>query len=608
LLVLGLAYLVLAKLGLALASLHPSASPVWPPSGLALAAFLLWGNRVWVAIGAGAFMANVTTFGSVPTSLVIALGNTLEGMSTAWLLSRFSGGLDTFKTPSGVAKFAGLALAPGTMVGATIGVGSLVLAGYAEASKFPSIWMTWWLGDVGGQVLVTPVIVLWAYSDLRQLDRADLQKLGMLLAGTMAVGLIAFSPLIEQTAMRGSLAFLAIAPMLWAALRYNQRDTATAALVLSVFAIWGTLANGGPFAGHSLNDSFLLVLAFAISTAVPSLVLSADVAERRLSEERYRSLVEQANDIVAMLDLDMRFSSVNPAVERLLGYSPEELVGTPLARYVPKEQLPLHKSMLDRKIGGDATTQYEMQLLGKDGQRFTLEVNSKLMFDAKGNAIGVHAIARDIGERKNAEARQTLLIRELQHRTRNMLAVIQSIVSNTLARSRDMESAKDAIVGRLHALARAQEFVSSGPAAGVSLRDLLESVLSGFATRATIQGAPLIIGGSFAQSLALVLHELATNATKYGALSTPDGRLLVAWEVTHPADGPLLTFSWSERGGPPVKMPVEEGFGSLLISQALQGAAQIAFDESGLKFTLEVPLERATRASNVNGSQADPPV
>jgi PAS domain S-box-containing protein len=238
------------------------------------------------------------------------------------------------------------------------------------------------------------------------------------------------------------LAFFAIVPLLWAALRHNQRDTATAALVLCVFAIWGTLSNGGPFARANLNDSFLLVVMFVISTAVPSLVLSADVAVRKVSEERYRAMVEQANDIVATLDLDMRFTSVNPAAERLLGYSPFELMGTALSRYVPEEQLPIHRTMLDRKLHDEVATQYEMQLRGKNGREFTLEVNSRLIFDRTGKAVGIHAIGRDVTERKTAEARQTLLVGELQHRAKNLLAVMQSIVSNTLARSRDLTTAK----------------------------------------------------------------------------------------------------------------------------------------------------------------------
>lgn len=593
LILLGCAYFLLAKFGLTLASLHPSASPVWPPSGLALAAFLLWGNRVWPAVAVGAFFANVTTFGSVSSSLAITVGNTLEAALTAWLLEKWSNRVDAFATPSRVAMFAALTLAPGTMVSATIGVTALALAGHANAPSIANIWLTWWLGDVGGQLLVTPVIVLWATCNLKTLDRHDLQHLGVLLPLTVGVGLLAFSPIFEQTAVRGSLAFLSIIPLLWAALRHNQRDTATVALVLGAFAIWGTLWNGGPFALPSLNDSFLLVMMFVISTAVPTLVLSADVAVRRHSEERYRALVENANDIVATLDLGFRFISANPAIERILGYAPDEIVGTPLSRYVPEDQLATHREMLAQKLKGTAATQYEMQVMGKDQQRrFTLEVNSRLIFD-NGKPIAIHAIARDISERKNAETSQAVLIRELQHRTKNLLAVIQSVASNTLRRSHSLESAQEALIGRLHALAHAQEFVASGHGGGVSLRELVAAELSAFGARAVITGESLVVGGAFAQTFALVLHELATNALKHGSLSAERGRVAIDWKIDHATENAQLKFFWLERGGPPAAPPDNHGFGTQLIS--LIGESHVEFKEEGFEYVLTVPLEEVVR-------------
>jgi PAS domain S-box-containing protein len=521
-------------------------------------------------------------------------------MLTAWLLRLWSDGADTFRTPAGVAKFAGLALAPGTMVSATVGVGSLVLAGHADAAKFTGIWTTWWLGDVGGQILVTPVIVLWATAKRFRPSRAELQRLASLLAATIAVGVLAFSPLLEQTPLRGPLAFLAIAPMLWAALRFGPRHTATAALVLSAFAIWGTLANGGPFAGPSLNESFLLTLTFVISVAVPSLVLSADVAVHRHSEERYRALVDNANDMVATFDLDLRFTSANPAFERILGTA--RLVGEPLSRFVPETQLPLHQAMLQRKLEGEASTRYEMDVLDRDGTSSVLEMNSRLVFDEGGKPVSIHAIARDVTDRTNAEARQKLLVRELQHRTKNILAVMQSIVSNTLIRSRNLASAKDAILGRLHALARAQQFVASGASAGVQLRELVEAELEPFAGRLSIEGPPLVIGGAFAQTLALVLHELATNAAKYGSLSTPKGRLLVRWEIQRQRAEPELTFSWVEKDGPPAAAPAEQGFGSQLIATALGGAPRISFEPRGFAFEITLPMSTVMKPSKAGAN------
>ena len=171
-----------------------------------------------------------------------------------------------------------------------------------------------------------------------------------------------------------------------------------------------------------------------------------------------------------------------------------------------------------------------------------LEVNSKLMFDDQGRPMGLHAICRDITERKDAEARQLALIHELQHRTKNLLAVVQSIVTNTLAHTSDPRSANETVTGRLHALARAQEFVASGATGGVPLRDLLKAELAAFASRFTLDGVPVILGGAFAQQFALLIHELATNAAKYGSLSASHGCVLIDWHITAGKEEPMIVF------------------------------------------------------------------
>ena len=263
-------------------------------------------------------------------------------------------------------------------------------------------------------------------------------------------------------------------------------------------------------------------MAFVISTAVPSLVLSADVAARRLSEERHRELVEHASDIVATLDLNMRFTSVNPAVERILGYAPADMIGRALGRHVPQEQLSTYSEMLRRKLEGSPSTQYEVEVRTKAGARRVLDVNSKLIADATGRPIAIHAIARDATERKEAEARQALLLQELQHRTKNLLAVVQSITSMTLRASKDLSSAEETVTARLHALAHAQDFVAHGPGGGVPIRQLMEAGLSAFEGRVNFAGEELIVGPAFGQHFALLIHELATNALKHGALEPPE--------------------------------------------------------------------------------------
>ena len=278
-------YFACAKAGLLLASIDPSATPIWPPTGLALSAVLLLGYRIFPAVLLGAFLANVTTAGSIATSGAIAVGNTLECLVGAWLITRWSGGTATFNTSGGVTRFALICLLVATPISALIGVGSLTIAGYTDPSRVLPVWMTWWLGDAAGALVVTPVIILWAASDgLRLATKRDWLEGAAAYASAGIIGLISFGPLVTQTATVRPLGFLAILPLTWTALRRNQRDTATVALILSGFAVWGALLGGGPFADTSLNDSFLLLLMFMISTSIPSLALSADVAMRKRIE------------------------------------------------------------------------------------------------------------------------------------------------------------------------------------------------------------------------------------------------------------------------------------------------------------------------------------
>jgi two-component sensor histidine kinase len=183
------------------------------------------------------------------------------------------------------------------------------------------------------------------------------------------------------------------------------------------------------------------------------------------------------------------------------------------------------------------------------------------------------------------------------HRTNNMLAMIQAIVSNTLVRGRDIAEAKRAILGRLHALARAQQFVAAGPAAGVPLRDLVEAELGAYRTRATIEGPHLVMGGEFAQMFALVLHELASNAAKHGALSAPEGRLSVRWEVRQQEPNPEFSFTWAETGGRSDAAPAEPRFGSKLIATGLGGSPRISSEPGRYGFEIVLPLSAVMKPS-----------
>ncbi len=470
----AVAYFVVAKLGLELASINPSATPIWPPTGLALASVLLWGYRVCPAIFLAALLANATTAVSIYTASLIALGNTLECLVGGYLVNRWSGGRATFDTPAGVTRFALISLLAATPISATVGVGSLLAAGDADEAHALSIWATWWLGDLAGAAVVAPVIVLWAGGGVRPSSPRELRATAAIVAAASLVGIVAFSPLVGQSTIKDSLGFLSVVPLLWAALRGRRRDTATVALILAGFAVWGAISQVGPFARATQNDSFLLLLMFMMSTSVPSLILSADVGVRRQAEERQR-----------------------------------------------------------------------------------------------------------------------LLAAELDHRVKNTLATVQALASLTLRSSKSPEAFKKTFEARLQAMASGHNLLARGGWEGASLREIVREMLAPYADadkRIAASGPHVRLVPAAATTLIMVLHELATNAAKHGALSTAAGRVALDWR----SDGGAVELRWAESAGPPVQPPTRRGFGSTSIEQSivssLGGEARFDFAPAGLVCTMRLPL------------------
>jgi signal transduction histidine kinase len=287
-------YVVAGKLGLSLASVHASASPVWPPTGIALAAFLTLGYRVWPAIFAGAFVVNITTAGSVATSVAIGLGNTLEGLIGACLVIRYANGAHAFDHAQDVFKFALAGLLSG-VVSATIGVGSLALGGYARWASFDGIWLTWWLGDATGALVFAPLLVLLVRDWEADSSRGHLLEAAALWFTTILVGLAVFGEgLAHLGFMTLPLTFLCTPPLIWAAVRFRQREAAMLVAVLSGIAIRETLHGFGPLATVPPNESLLLLQVFMGTVSVMAISAGAVVEERRRVEHEREFLLVTA--------------------------------------------------------------------------------------------------------------------------------------------------------------------------------------------------------------------------------------------------------------------------------------------------------------------------
>jgi diguanylate cyclase (GGDEF)-like protein len=287
---LAVVYFVAGKLGLQLAYVHASATAVWPCTGIAVAALLVFGYRVWPGILIGAFLVNLTTAGSVATSIVIAAGNTLEGLVGCYLVSRFARGKEAFARAQDIFKFALLAGMVATSVSATIGVATLAIGGFADWAAFGSIWCTWWLGDAVGAVTVTPLLLLWWENPQLKWTREQVMELAFLFFGLFSTGWAVFGKPFHSELKNYPLEYLCIPFLIWAAFRFGRRKAATALCALSMIAVSGTLHGYGPFARESQNASLLLMQAFMGIMAVTTLALAAEVTEHKRAEERVRHL------------------------------------------------------------------------------------------------------------------------------------------------------------------------------------------------------------------------------------------------------------------------------------------------------------------------------
>jgi PAS domain S-box-containing protein len=274
-------YFCAGKLGLSWAHVHVSVSAVWPPSGLALAALLLWGWRLWPGVFLGAFLLNITTQGTVATTLGIAAGNTLEALAAAWAIDRFANGAKAFERARNILKFVLLGPILSTVVSATFGVTSLSLAGFAQWNRYGAIWLTWWLGDAVGDLIFTPLVVIWVTLPHPQWKPKRVAEAAGLLISLTAIGYLIF--------LRGipsSPDYVVMLPLLWAAFRFGQRGAVTSALIMSGIALAGTLYGVGPYGYADPNESLLRLQSFMGTVAIAALVLAAASSEGRRAEQR----------------------------------------------------------------------------------------------------------------------------------------------------------------------------------------------------------------------------------------------------------------------------------------------------------------------------------
>jgi diguanylate cyclase (GGDEF)-like protein len=283
-------YIIVAKLSLHLASVNPSATPVWPPTGIAIATLVVLGMRFWPAIFIGAFYVNLTTAGSVLTSAGIATGNTLEAVLASLLVIRFANGKHAFERTWDILRFALYGGALSSAVAATFGVTSLTLGSFASWNQYGLIWRTWWLGDAAGALIFTPFLLLWGANLPLKWTERQLVEAGVVLASLIITAGTIFGVFFNARVSGDPWTFLCTPFLVWTAFRFGQRECSAAICLLSAIAVVGTVQGRGPFVRETANESLLLLQSFLGVMALTTLIFGAEVSERRRQEEHARVL------------------------------------------------------------------------------------------------------------------------------------------------------------------------------------------------------------------------------------------------------------------------------------------------------------------------------
>ncbi|QJI29490.1 PAS domain S-box protein [Pseudomonas sp. ADAK18] len=325
-----------------------------------------------------------------------------------------------------------------------------------------------------------------------------------------------------------------------------------------------------------------------------------DLSDQTLADEsalRHNAIVESSDDAIVAKDLNGTIINWNQGAQRLFGYTAEEAIGKPVAMLIPLDRTNEEPDILQRIRKGERIEHYETVRRRKDGSLVEISLSVSPIRNTEGRIIGAAKIARDITEQRKAEAQKNLLLREMDHRVKNLFALANGVISLSVRSTTTSAELASVVTARMNALAKAHALTLStdgGRDQPTTLHTLIQTIIAPYddgndhnSSRAFVTGPNISIAGSAVTSFALLLHEFATNAAKYGALSSGEGRL----EITSHVAGDTFTLVWNETNGPAIEQaPTSMGFGTLLAKATVKGQLQgeITYDwrQDGLSITL----------------------
>ena len=610
------AYMLAAAFGRWMMVIPDIPITVWPPNGVILAMLLTQPRRSWpwwIAVGAaGELTGNVIWFHN---PLLWALGyvvaNAAAVTAAAFLLAPYlQAPIRRLTTLSQVLAFVTIGVLAAPVISATLGS---AIDAFVGKNAFTATWPAWWLGDATGILIAAPLVISFvnAWRDKARPTAAQLIEgaaIALFLAGISA----------WEMATGAAHAFLLLLPILWAALRFELRGAAFSvlglALAIGIHAqsigaeqIYDTDAAMLHFKLQALvlvaASTGLIVAAVirqqrqaAFDLARANAELEARVAERTRAieeaEQRFKATFQNAGVGISIVGGDGLLLRVNDSLARMLGYNADEMEGHPLDRFTHRDDLHMGVAAWDRLKAGTAD-EYELEkrYLRKDGSSIWGHTTVSCVRHPDGQIAYLIKIIQDITARKRSDEARQMLMREVNHRSKNLLTVVQVIARQMAARS--PQDFVKIFSERLQSLAANQDLLVKSDWQSLDLAELVRSQLEHFGTigsRIVISGPSVMVPPSAAQALSMALHELATNAAKYGSLSNETGRVEIDWTI----DGDSFSMSWRESGGPKVAKPEAVGFGSIVLGKmtasSMSGDVSIDYEPDGLVWRLRCPM------------------
>jgi len=606
----GVAYFVAARLSLFLLTQPDGVAVFWPAAGVSSGLLIALGRDArWpVAIGTmiATIAANLTSDRTVLASIAFACCNAGEALLIAWLIERFGGRDFSLDRVRHVVWLLTAALI-GT---AASGMGGAVAYNLLHSPDVPALvtWQHWFSSDAIGVITVAPLIIGLILGLRAPPPRAEIFEgmAALVLVAAAIVAVIFFLPapwseVIVPVEMLFPL-------LLWLAARCRTAFTSAAVFIISLTIVSAIILKAGIFGNVDLTiDERILGAQAAIwGVAIFAYILAALFAERRRqaaaiqeSENRMRAIVNTVVDAIITIDDQGTIENLNPAAAEVFGYPADEVIGRNVKMLMPEPYRHEHDGYLKNYL-----TTGQAKLIGsgreviglrKNGSSFPMELAVSEM--SVGGRRMFTGVVRDITERRRTEEHQKVLLAELDHQAKNILAEVAAVAKSTRQGSRSSEEFLQTLDGRIHSMAAAHGLLSENSWEGVDLAALVRNQLAPYATseNITIRGTDVVLSAAEIQATARVLHELVTNAAKYGALSKPSGRVTVNWDRRPNGQAAEnLVLVWREVGGPSASVNVVSGYGTTLIRNLvpheLGGKVDLVLAPDGVNCKIEFPL------------------